>query len=80
VDLSRNGMRVESRRRLQGDFDVTLVSYEGELTLRARVAWTRRIGLRRHLTGLKFLNVDDVAAERLTKISTAHAPMYRLVR
>ena len=78
VDLSRGGMRVLSRRRLRGKHKLTLTTLEGTLTIRGRVAWSRRMGLRRHLAGIEFIDVDDATAEELTRISTVHARCFRM--
>ena len=79
ADLSRGGMRIIARQRLRGEHDVTMITLEGPLTVRVRVAWARRTGRRRYLVGMEFLEVDKMTAEKLTKISTVHARCFRLV-
>ena len=65
VDLSSGGMRVLSRRKLKGILDVALWDIHRGVTLRARVVWTKRLGFRRHESGLKFLDVDPEVARTL---------------
>jgi hypothetical protein len=79
LDLSRGGMRIVTNKRLQGTQQVALFTLEGTFELEAEVAWCKRRGFRRHEIGLSFINIDDVMATRLTKISSVHALTLRHV-
>ena len=73
LDLSRGGIRVESKRPVQGECEVIINSIEkSPVTLRAEVAWSKRTGLFKHQTGLHFIDVDAETARRLAMISTLH--------
>ena len=72
LDLSSGGMRVLGTRRRQGEFELTLWGGDLKLAVRARVAWSRRLGFRRHEIGLTLLEVDETVAELLSRISADH--------
>jgi hypothetical protein len=71
IDLSRSGMRVRSTRRLRGKLDVVLFNRNGpDLQVQARVVWSRRIGFRKHVAGLEFLDPPPNTVRELAKIGT----------
>jgi hypothetical protein len=71
VDLSRSGMRVRSTRRLRGHLSVTLFNRNGpHLHVRARVVWTKRLGFRKHVAGLEFIDPPPNMLRELAKIGT----------
>ncbi|MFQ5949019.1 MAG: PilZ domain-containing protein [Acidimicrobiia bacterium] len=71
IDLSRGGLRVRSTRRLRGEQEVVLFNRNGpHLRLRARVVWSRRLGFRKHMAGLQFVDPPDDMARGLARIGT----------
>ena len=72
LDLSAGGMRVLSTKPWSGCFDVELKGADVALTVRAKVAWAQRLGFRRHEIGLSFVDVDEEAAQILSRISSQH--------
>ncbi len=72
LDLSQGGMRVLSTRRREGTLNVRIFSYDVTVAVRAKVAWSQRLGFRRHELGISFLEVDEQLASVLKRISTAH--------
>ena len=71
LDLSRGGVRVRTRSRLRGT--VTLVIYNNQgphVQVRARVAWCTRLGFRRHMAGLEFMDPPGKIVRELMKIGT----------
>jgi hypothetical protein len=64
VNLSGSGMGVLSRQsladRVGETLEITLTALDEETTVRATIIWARRIGFRKHLTGLSF---DDLAED-----------------
>ena len=72
LDLSAGGMRVLGTRRRQGNLELTLWGGDLKLALQARVAWSRRLGFRRHEIGLTLLEVDETVTELLSRISADH--------
>ncbi len=70
MDLSRSGMRVLSPRRLKGPQSVVVFARQGpHLQVMARVVWSERIGFRKHMIGLEF--VEDPPARQLANICTS---------
>jgi hypothetical protein len=71
IDLSRSGMRVRSTRRLRGIRAVVLFNRNGpHLNVRARVVWTKRIGFRKHVAGLEFIDPPNNMLRELAKLGT----------
>ncbi|UCD75142.1 MAG: PilZ domain-containing protein [Phycisphaerales bacterium] len=78
TDFSRGGLRVISDKKLRGEHDVMLPLDDGNLTVRARVIWSRHEDVRRHLVGMEFLEADAKTARRLARIAVIHARIYSL--
>jgi hypothetical protein len=78
LDLSATGLRLRCARRPEkhaGDeLDVELDGVDGAFIVRVRVAWVRRIGLRRHEMGLEFISPDARTCEALAALART-APM-----
>ncbi len=72
LDLSAGGMRVLCTRPLLGTRDVGLRGGDFSVKLSTKVAWSRRLGFRRHEIGLTFLDVDEELASMLSRISSDH--------
>ena len=72
LDLSAGGMRVLSTRPLLGMRDVGLRGGDVSVKLSTKVAWSRRLGFRRHEIGLTFLDVDQELVTVLSRISSDH--------
>jgi PilZ domain-containing protein len=72
IDLSFGGMRVQSTRRLRGTLSVVIFNPQGaHIRIQARVAWTKRIGCRKHVSGLEFIDLPPSVASELARIATA---------
>ncbi|MEE8238119.1 MAG: PilZ domain-containing protein [Gammaproteobacteria bacterium] len=72
LDLSPGGMRVLCTRPRLGTTDIDIRGGDYSLKLRTKVAWSRRLGFRRHEIGLTFLDVDEELATVLSRISSDH--------
>ena len=71
IDLSRSGVRVRCRRRLRGTVDLTLFSRTGpHLEVKARVVWSKRLGFRKHVAGLEFIDPSPTFAREVGDLST----------
>ncbi len=71
IDLSRSGLRVRSTRRLRGQLTVTLFNRNGpHLEVRARVVWSKRLGFRKHVAGLEFIDSPPNMLRELAKLGT----------
>ena len=54
LDVSKGGLRVLSRRRLDGQRLVELLTIDHRLRVPANVIWCDRVGFRKHVVGLEF--------------------------
>lgn len=74
LDLSLDGMRIVSARVPPEDepVEVELRDPDGEVCLKARVVWSRRVGFRRHEIGMRFLDMTRELAAKLTRVSLNH--------
>lgn len=78
LDLSRTGARLRLRRwgrPAAGQKQcLTLQTYEGALLpLPCRVAWSRRVFLRKIEVGVEFLDLTEQQSAALSKIAMMHA-------
>jgi hypothetical protein len=74
LDLSTGGMRVLATRPPPAE-DALIVRLLGGtvcLDLPCRVAWSRRLGFRRHEVGLSFTDLDGEVVRLLSRISLDH--------
>lgn len=72
VDVGKGGLRLRIRGRPPEPetlLELTLRHPHGSMPLRARVAWTRRIGFRRHELGCAFERVTPEMAEHLMTVA-----------
>lgn len=72
LDLSRGGIRLLSKRRLDGTVMIRLFSHQGAIDLEGTVQWSKRLGIRQHEVGMKFTNVPDRVGDRLMAAARAH--------
>ena len=70
LDLSSSGVRLLSRRKLRGWHSMTLFDRDGDVHIGVDVRWSRRLGLWKHESGLRFLTVPSDIAVRLTTLAT----------
>ncbi len=66
LDLSRGGVRVLSRRQLNGERVAKLSTGDQGLQVPAKVIWCERIGFGQHITGLEFPTTTPELAHQLT--------------
>ncbi len=72
LDLSSGGMRILSKRPLRDIVKAKVWAFDFCMTLDTRVAWSNRLGFRRHEIGLEFINVDEPVSKILGRISALH--------
>lgn len=69
VDLSADGIRLLTRRRLKGVQTITLTgAYKQELQIRAHVVWHRRLRAGEHVHGLRFEGLTYAQREQLYEL------------
>ncbi|HWB20581.1 MAG TPA: PilZ domain-containing protein [Phycisphaerales bacterium] len=73
LDISRGGLRIQSKCKLEGLVLIQMMDHVGTFPVRVRVAWCRRIGFRRFEAGLEFLEADLETALRITQMATTFA-------
>jgi hypothetical protein len=69
LDISATGMRVLGVRVPGHGVKVKIRGVRFPQTLRAKVTWSKRLGLFRHEVGLEFLDVSPETAKVLTAIA-----------
>jgi hypothetical protein len=72
IDMSAGGMRVLCTRGHHGQMLIRLQSDCDVMSLLVETAWSHRAGFRRHMVGLRFLDVDAETARRLAAIALSH--------
>jgi hypothetical protein len=72
VDLSAEGMRVLSNKALCGCVDATIAAPGLQVKVPAEIVWSKRVGFRQHLLGIRFLEVEAEAASCLSRIASEH--------
>jgi hypothetical protein len=72
IDLSATGMRLQSPRRLANVLMAEIRTRSVALQIPAEVVWCKRVGFRRHLAGLRFLDLDDRIGTALMQIASMH--------
>lgn len=66
VDLSAGGVRVVTRKPLEGELEIRLRRGDGpEVTMSVFAAWTKRVRRNEYLNGLEFVDVPQDLARRL---------------
>lgn len=71
LDMSAGGMRVMSRRRLKGETEFIICNESKiPINVRARVVWTKRVGFRKHVVGLEFVDLQPAVARQLASMGT----------
>ncbi len=79
VDLSSDGLRLLTRRRLRGAQTVVLTgAYQQDLKLTARVVWHRRLSAGEHVHGVRFERLTYEQRDQLNEligIASAGLPM-----
>jgi hypothetical protein len=72
LDLSASGMRVLSTRAESGESNILIWTESDRLALRGAVVWSKRVGFRRHLNGVRFVELDEGKVQALGSIAAAH--------
>ncbi|MCP3905491.1 MAG: PAS domain-containing protein [Planctomycetes bacterium] len=73
LDLSLGGMRVQCTRPPEGVIELKLADDDEEISLRARVMWTKRVGFGKHQAGLMFIDLDTAQNLQLSRLATRNS-------
>lgn len=72
IDISGGGMRVLHTKPLEGQHEVEITTESETLKLVAQVVWCKKIGFRRQMAGLRFVNIDEATVRSIARIAAAH--------
>jgi hypothetical protein len=72
IDLSGGGVRILSTHALEGELDLSITCDTDSVSMKAQVVWSKRVGFRRHVVGLRFLNLDEAALRTVSRIAANH--------
>ena len=72
INLSAGGMQLQRHRELQGEQQVVIFEQETQINLKAEVAWCRKVGFRKYLVGLQFIDVTPEITGQLGRLATAN--------
>lgn len=77
-NLSASGMQLETRQSLKGrvgeTIELTLGSDDEQTTVKGEIVWARRAGFRRHVVGIRFVELAET--ERLTLTRLAQSAIF----
>jgi hypothetical protein len=71
LDISGGGLRVLSKTQMEGEGRVELISTTDRVIVPARVVWCHKVGFRKYVMGLQFINLTPELTQKLTEIGTA---------
>ena len=72
IDLSGGGVRVLSTHPLEGKLQLTISCESDTVTVNAEVVWSKRVGFRRHVAGLRFIDLDEAGLRIVSRIAATH--------
>ena len=74
IDISAGGLRLMSKRKLNGTVTLRLWNDVSGLVLQATVVWSKKIKMRKHETGLEFIDLKpDTMRELALIVATVSA-------
>ena len=71
LDISGGGLRVLSKTKTDGQGHVELTSTTHRVIVPARVVWCHKVGFRKYVMGLEFMNLTPELTQQVTEIATA---------
>ena len=63
-------MRVETSKVPRGVIDLQLFGTDEMIPVKARVAWSKKVGLFKHQVGLEFCELDQPTSQKLTALAS----------
>lgn len=74
IDISAGGLRLTTKRKLKGTITLRLWNDVSGLVLQAAVVWSKKIHMRKHESGLEFINLSpDTMRELALIVATVSA-------
>jgi hypothetical protein len=71
LDISGGGLRVLSKSKAEGQGRVELISTSQRVIVPARVVWCHKVGFRKYVIGLQFMNMTPELTRQVTEIAIA---------
>src|SRR5687768_7778330 len=65
LDLSAGGMRVLSTKNHEGEMMVRIWTVSEKALVKVGVVWSQRVGFRRYVIGMRFLELSESSATML---------------
>lgn len=72
IDLSGGGVRILSTQPLEGRTKLSITCESDNVTVTAEVVWCKRVGFRRHVAGMRFVDLDESASRIVSRIAATH--------
>jgi hypothetical protein len=69
LDLSIGGMRLATSKRPKGIFEILISDGTMACKVKGRLAWSKRIGLFKHIIGVAFVDVTPEQGRMLTRLA-----------
>ena len=70
LDISAGGMRVVGKKEAEGQGRVELVSATDRVVVRARVVWCHKVGFRKYVMGLEFIDLNEEQVHKMREMAT----------
>ncbi len=71
LDISSGGLRVLSKTKAEGQGHVELITPINRVVVPSRVVWCHKVGFRKYVMGLEFINLTPELTQMVTEIATA---------
>jgi hypothetical protein len=69
LDISGGGLRVLGKTKTDGQGRVELISTTRRVIVPARVVWCHKVGFRKYIMGLEFVNLTPEQAQQVAEIA-----------
>lgn len=71
LDISASGLRVLGKTAAEGQGRVELTASGQSIVIPARVVWSHKVGFRKYVMGLEFIDLDEKQANKVREMATA---------
>ncbi len=71
LDLSGGGLRVLGKKKADGQGRVELISAIDSVVFPARVVWCHKVGFRKYVIGLEFIDLTTEQIQQVSQFATA---------
>ena len=71
LDISSGGLRVLNKTKMEGEGRVELISPTDRVIVPARVVWCHKVGFRKYIMGLEFIDLTTEQIQQVSQFATA---------